>query len=101
GPPMDGGRPLATLTPMGAGIDTRRADITPATRVRLSRFAYSRRDGDELVLESPLAPARVTLHGTTGAAAFATLTRPVTPAEVAAALPELDVETACALVQLL
>ncbi len=94
-------RRLATLTPAGPSIAASGAEVTAETRVRLSRFAYCRREGEELMLESPLAPARVTLHGGAGAAAFAALARPATPREIAAAVPEMDQETACALVQLL
>ena len=97
----DGAPPLATLTPMGEGLEPGGFHVIPATRVQLSRFAYCRRDGDELVLESPLAPARVTLHGSAGAAAFALLARPVTPADLSRAVPELNIETACAFVGLL
>ena len=98
------GATLATLTPMGPGVEPARVDVTVETRVRLSRFAYCRRDGDGLVLESPLAPARLMLYGTAGTAgtaALAALARATTPDEVAAAVPDLDGETACALVQLL
>ncbi len=93
--------PLATLAPMGATIDAAGTDLTARTKVRLSRFAYCRREGEELVLESPLAPARVTLHGGAGAAAFAALARPVTPLEISATVPAIDQEAACVLVQML
>src|SRR5690349_18755387 len=54
-------RPLVTVRPLGPHRDPRPA---PPVAPRLSRFAVLRRDGDELVLESPLARAAVTVHDT-------------------------------------
>lgn len=56
-----GDRCLATLRPLGhrkpMGFSPEPADV-----VVLSRFAFVRREGDELVLESPRSTARVILH---------------------------------------
>ncbi|WP_051772416.1 SagB family peptide dehydrogenase [Saccharothrix sp. NRRL B-16314] len=54
-----GGRPLVTVEPLGP---SRRPRPTPPPEPRLSRFAVLRREGDALVLEAPLCPARVVLH---------------------------------------
>lgn len=96
-----GGRAIVTLTPTAPGFEPEPKDVTAATRVRLSRFAYCRRDGDQLVVESPLAAVRVTLYGAAGAAAFAALAQPVAAAELCAMVPDLDEKSACTLVQLL
>jgi SagB-type dehydrogenase family enzyme len=48
----------------------------------LSRFAYLRREGSEVVLESPLAHARVVLHDGRAAALVAALVVPATAEEV-------------------
>jgi SagB-type dehydrogenase family enzyme len=57
------GQPLVTWIPDGADPQTGTARPSPRRPVVLSRFAYCRRDGDLLVLESPLAPGQLVLHG--------------------------------------
>src|SRR6266851_5298665 len=57
------GEPLAIVVPMVGGVRPSLQCIDPASRVRLSRFAYFRRDGDALVLESPRSQARTILPG--------------------------------------
>ena len=52
-------RPLVTVRPLGPHRDPRPA---PLVVPRLSRFAVLRRDGDLLMLESPLARATVAVH---------------------------------------
>jgi SagB-type dehydrogenase family enzyme len=54
-------RPLVTFLPLGPHRDPRPAPIAAA---RLSRFAVLRREGDDLLLESPLARAAVVVHDT-------------------------------------
>ncbi len=54
-------RPLVTVQPLGPHREPRPAQpVTP----RLSRFAVLRREGDALMLESPLARASVVVHDT-------------------------------------
>jgi SagB-type dehydrogenase family enzyme len=70
-----GERRLATLmavstTPVMFG---RPDHVPPRRRYRLSRFAYLRRDGDVMVLESPTAHARVILHDPAASALAASL----------------------------
>jgi SagB-type dehydrogenase family enzyme len=62
------GGPLATLVPTGAPRPASLAAPDPARRYALSRFALVRRDGRELVVESPLATARIVLHAPEAAA---------------------------------
>ncbi len=51
---------------------------SPETCYRLSRFAYLRRDGDTMVLESPMAHGRVVLHDPRVAAVVSALAGPST-----------------------
>lgn len=54
-------RPLITVRPLGPHRDPRPdRPVAP----RLSRFAVLRRDGEQLVLESPLARAAIAVHDT-------------------------------------
>ncbi|MYS83521.1 SagB family peptide dehydrogenase [Embleya scabrispora] len=76
------GRPLLTLRPLappGPLPGTRGAAVDRA-RLRLSRFALLRRDGEHAVLESPLAPVAAELTDPALAALLAGLPhRPVDP----------------------
>lgn len=94
--------PLATAVPIARSAATPGAPDLGTTAVVLSRFAYLRRlpdgpadggggtIGQGCVMESPLAPYRVTLHQPAAAAFVAALTTPRTVAEAAAlaGLPE-------------
>jgi SagB-type dehydrogenase family enzyme len=59
--------------------------VEPMTqiRVRLSRFAHVRRDGDTLILDSPRALGRVVLHSPRALASIAGLATPATAADLA------------------
>jgi oxazoline/thiazoline dehydrogenase len=67
------GQPLATVVPMVCGFQFDSKAVRADTRFRLSRFAYCRREGNALVLESPLCMARMIMPGHTGAALVAEL----------------------------
>jgi SagB-type dehydrogenase family enzyme len=58
-------------------------DATVSSFVRLSRFAYLRRDGDGLVLESPRARGRVEVHASCGIELVACLATAQTAAQAA------------------
>lgn len=73
------GETLATLEPVSPAFTFQARETRPDTRYVLSRFAYCRRDGGRLVLESPRAGARVVFHGPAGPAALAGLAAPSTP----------------------
>jgi len=94
------GSVIATLTPMAAGFRPGRTSVTADTCVRLSRFACCRREGDYLIVESPLTPVRIALAGATGAALLGALARPQTPSDLCA-VPGVLEETAQAFVALL
>lgn len=65
------------------GAGNGQAINTPAASYLLSRFAYLRRVGGEMVLESPLAHSRIVLHDPRAAALIAALTTAATAAELA------------------
>lgn len=68
--------PLATWIPDNDdGLDPQPDAVRPpgGKRVVLSRFAYCRRDGHALVLESPLAHGQLVLHGERGEDAWRAL----------------------------
>jgi SagB-type dehydrogenase family enzyme len=78
------GRRLATLLPTAAAFPFAPAIAPLPDRPHvLSRFAYLRREGDGLVLESPLAHARVVLDDAGSAALLWGLTTPATARELA------------------
>ncbi len=64
--------------PIASAVDT-----ALGARVRLSRFAHLRRDGDVLVLDSPRAGGRVEVHSTRGVELVACLARAHSAAQVA------------------
>ena len=67
----------------------------------LSRFAYIRREGSELVVESPQAAARVILHDPRALAIIGTMGQPATTADVAARIADLPPAAVRALLGLL
>ena len=93
--------PLATIVPMCGAVPLSSGHRNRNTRVRLSRFAYWRRDGDTLVLETPLVPVRTLLHGPSGAAALAALVHPRSCRELCLLMEGLDEETAHAFLDIL
>ena len=56
------GEPLATLRPQSPVFKLDLSDISADRFYQLSRFAFCRRDGQTLVLESPLSLASILLH---------------------------------------
>jgi len=70
-----GGRPLATLCPISTHFRFNPEPFDPQLSFVLSRFAYLHREGERLVLESPLSHGRITLHGWMGAALAGELAR--------------------------
>jgi SagB-type dehydrogenase family enzyme len=95
------GRPLATLVPMTAAFQLQPEEFDARARFRLSRFAYCRRDGETLLLESPASVVRTILPEPTAAAIVAELARPRTYPELAAGIDGLEQATAQTLLKLL
>jgi SagB-type dehydrogenase family enzyme len=95
------GQLLARVVPMAGGFRLSAEPVGMDRRVRLSRFAFCRREGDMLVLESPLSPVRTLLPGGEGAALVGELAQPFSPQELAADRAGLAAETAREFVSLL
>lgn len=56
------GRPLATFIPIATRYRCRPVPLSPAKNYALSRFACCRREGDQMILASPMSDALVILH---------------------------------------
>jgi oxazoline/thiazoline dehydrogenase len=69
---------LATLLSASPTFAMAEAACSAGRRYRLSQFAYLRREGETLVLESPMSQARVVLHDARVAALIAILAAPST-----------------------
>lgn len=95
------GRRLATLVPIALGCDPTPVRVLPDRPYLLSRFAYLRRMGGGLVLESPRAFARVVLHDGSTAALVAALASPATAHELAGCAGGPATETIAPLLNLL
>lgn len=70
---------LATVIPVGRPLDRhdrKSPSIDATTSLRLSRFAYLRREGEQMVLESPLAHSRAVLNDPRAVAVVASLAAP-------------------------
>ncbi len=78
----DGGRPLATLASMTSWFAMVSGELGAQPYV-LSRFAYLRREDEQLVLESPRSAARLVCHDWRAAAAIYSFSAPVTVAAAA------------------
>jgi oxazoline/thiazoline dehydrogenase len=78
---LDDGEPVFSFVPAAPIASTIESMIDGA--VRLSRFAYLRRDGDVLVLESPRACGRVEVHASSGIELVACLARANTAEQAA------------------
>jgi SagB-type dehydrogenase family enzyme len=73
---VSAGRALARAVPITRGARLTPVDLDAPEAVRLSRFAYVRRRGDGLAVESPLSRFRVELLDPDAAAVVARLARP-------------------------
>ena len=69
------GKPLAVRSPLSRNFSPAAFLSSQDARYALSRFAYLRADGGELLLESPRALARVVLHDSRAAAVVQLLAR--------------------------
>jgi SagB-type dehydrogenase family enzyme len=96
-----GGEPVITAQPLAAACRFEWPAADDRSQYILSRFAYCRREIDELALESPLSFARVLLHGWQGAALISALMKPRRDGQVRLALPTLSADDESAAVRLL
>jgi SagB-type dehydrogenase family enzyme len=97
---MDGVR-LATLVPVASTFEPAPCEVTAGRAYALSRFAYIRAAGGEMLLESPLAPARVVLHDWRATAIVHLLAEPCRVEELGARIPSVSQEATRALLALL
>jgi len=95
------GPPLATVEPISTYFRFDPKPVAADGRYVLSRFAFCRRDADELVLESPLAHARTVLRGSLGARLIAELATPSSYVELAERTAGLAEDVAQAFLSLL
>jgi len=72
------GQPVVTAVSMEGGIILENQSPSDATRFRLSRFAYLRRERSELLLETPLSDARAIIHEGLGAMFIGAVAKPRT-----------------------
>jgi SagB-type dehydrogenase family enzyme len=91
---LDTGQPLLSVVPLTVRSTFGPVPLDPDVPIRLSIFARLRTDGTTYVLESPLAVHRVVLHRAQAVMLTAALAGPVTPAALAAGVPELGPLTA-------
>jgi SagB-type dehydrogenase family enzyme len=97
---LDGVR-LATLVPASPSFVYAGRTIAPEQRYLLSRFAYVHRESAEMILESPRAHARITLHGWRSGALVHALAEPRRARELANQIPSLTTDAAAAVMTLL
>jgi SagB-type dehydrogenase family enzyme len=95
------GKPLGTLTPISASFVFNGRDVAPESRCVISRFAYMHKVGGEMVLESPLAHARLTLYDWRAAAFVQSLAQPSNLTDVLREVPDLTADAANQLQKLL
>ncbi len=93
-------QPLATLQPTSDAFRLPREEVGGGRYV-LSRFAYLRRVGKELVLETPRCAARVILHDQGVADVIHWLASPATIAEIGQRRPQLPAGSLAPLMALL
>ncbi|MFL6121861.1 SagB family peptide dehydrogenase [Actinophytocola sp.] len=82
----DASSPLLSVVPVsprGLFDLPHQGRLTDTSPIRLSRFAFIRENGDELLVESPLAHHRVVLHRPLASWVVGALGRPTTSTEVA------------------
>jgi oxazoline/thiazoline dehydrogenase len=92
---------LATLRPLSPRFVPRDDRTDRAERYVLSRFAYSRAEDGETILECPLSAARVVLHDWRASAVLHALAHPCRVDQLQADVPGLSPEAAGALLRLL
>jgi oxazoline/thiazoline dehydrogenase len=97
---MDGTR-LATLVPLAAAFEPAPCDIAARSAYVLSRFAYMRVEGGAIVIESPLAQARIVLHDWRATAIVHLLARAQRVEELRVQIPLVSDEATRAVIALL
>jgi SagB-type dehydrogenase family enzyme len=97
----DGGERLASLTATSSHFVFSGREAAPNQPYTLSRFAYLRRHGDELVMESPLSYTRVSFQSPRGAALVQALVKPADITDLVQVVPGLTPTAAAMVLKLL
>jgi SagB-type dehydrogenase family enzyme len=92
---------LATLTPISPYCEVASRAVDPGRKYVLSRFAYTRREQGDVVLESPLSHARITLQDWRAAALVYALAQPRHMGDLGEQIPALPDEAADQLMTLM
>ncbi|WP_165227728.1 SagB/ThcOx family dehydrogenase [Aquisphaera insulae] len=92
---------LATLLAISDGLELPLRDLELDRGIVLSRFAYSRRIEDRIVLESPRSSGRIILHHWLATAMVHELSSPCKAEELADRIPSLSPAAAAAMLALL
>jgi SagB-type dehydrogenase family enzyme len=92
---------LATLVAVSSSFVSQPSHVVAGRRYVLSRFAYVRRQGNEVVLESPLAHARVIFNDFRAAALVGALAAPATAEDLAERVVGLPADAVAGVLALL
>lgn len=84
------GKRLATLTPISGSFVLADCPVTRDRHYALSRFGYMHRQDGEMVVESPLSHARLTLHDWRAAALLHLLAQPRCLADIDGQIPDMS-----------
>jgi SagB-type dehydrogenase family enzyme len=87
------GLPLGTRVPISPSKEFQFRHAAIDQKYVLSRFAYCRKDQEQLLLESPLSHAQIILEDWRGAALIAELAKPQVVREVCTKIPGISEET--------
>lgn len=96
-----GQEPLATLVPISPYYKYEEVAVSPDAPYLLSRFACCRREGDKLLVESPLGHARLLLHSWQASAMLSVLASPQSASGLAGMVQGVTAEDASAFINLL
>lgn len=86
------GLPLAKLVPLSLDGKLQFKEAAVNKKYVLSRFAYCRKDNQQLILESPLSQAQIILFDWKGAALISELAKPQLADEICSKIPGISEE---------
>lgn len=86
------GLPLAKIVPCSPACQLRFNELEPDTKYILSRFAYCHKDGEQMILESPLSPAQIVLADWRGMAIATEMAKPRSIRQLSSTIPALSEE---------
>ena len=92
---------LATLIPLTATAPFSSLKPSDNQRYLLSRFAYLHQEGEQWILESPLAHSKMVLHDGRAMALLHTLAKPINPSGLCRQFPDISTTVVSSLLTLL